>query len=109
MLRSRHQRLKTALTQGATLAFILATASSLATASGPAPTGEAAASQAPAVAPSGTPGTPNVKDPYLADWLRLTPDRKPAPLKAGVDFCLTMPANVVFCSSPNSVMDFLVA
>ncbi|NMV37634.1 hypothetical protein [Ralstonia insidiosa] len=86
MLRSRHQRLKTALTQGATLAFILATASSLATASGPAPTGEAAASQAPAVAPSGTPGTPNVKDPYLADWLRLTPDRKPAPLKAGVDY-----------------------
>lgn len=33
-----------------------------------------------------TPGTPNVQDPHLAAWLRLTPDRSPAPLKPGVDY-----------------------
>ena len=71
MLRSRHPRLKAALTQGATLAFILATASSQVMASGAAPTAEAGPSQAAAAAPSGTPGTPNVKDPFLAGWLRL--------------------------------------
>ena len=32
------------------------------------------------------PGHPNVRDPYLAQWLRLTPDRRPAPLQPGVDY-----------------------
>lgn len=33
-----------------------------------------------------TPGTPSVQDPYLAQWLRLTPERRPVPLKPGVDY-----------------------
>lgn len=51
-----------------------------------APESAPVAQPAPAENPSGTPGTPNVKDPYLAGWLRLTPDREPKPLKAGVDY-----------------------
>ena len=48
--------------------------------------------QTPAVAETGAvaaqaaPGTPNVQDAYLAAWLRLTPDRRPAALKPGVDY-----------------------
>ncbi len=37
-------------------------------------------------APAATPGTPNVQDPYLAQWLRLTPERRPVPQKPGVDY-----------------------
>ncbi len=44
-----------------------------------------------AAAPAGdkaTPGAagPEVKDPWLAEWLRLTPDRRPKPLVAGRDY-----------------------
>ncbi|GAA0497205.1 hypothetical protein [Pigmentiphaga daeguensis] len=46
----------------------------------------AAGPSAPPTTGQATPGTPNVKDRYLADWLRLTPERRPAPLKPGVDY-----------------------
>jgi len=32
------------------------------------------------------PGTHDVQDPYLAQWLRLTPERRPLPLVPGVDY-----------------------
>ncbi|WP_217482553.1 hypothetical protein [Sphingomonas sp. CL5.1] len=42
----------------------------------------------PAGAASATPGAPGpeIRDPWLAEWLRLTPDRRPRPLVAGRDY-----------------------
>ncbi|MBL3921525.1 hypothetical protein FH726_24130, partial [Bacteroides thetaiotaomicron] len=50
------------------------------------PAADAPATASASVAASGTPGTPAVADPYLAGWLRLTPERRPVPLKPGVDY-----------------------
>lgn len=41
--------------------------------------------QTPLAAPA-TPGTPKAQDPHVAAWLRLTPERRPVPLKPGVDY-----------------------
>jgi hypothetical protein len=38
------------------------------------------------VPPPGKPGEPQVSDPYLAAWLRLTPEMKPAPRVPGRDY-----------------------
>jgi len=32
------------------------------------------------------PGTPAVQDPYLSQWLRVTPERRPLPQEPGVDY-----------------------
>ncbi len=78
----RKQTLGVSLTATAVLAALTMTLAAHASAPDSAP---APAAATPAQ-PSGTPGTLNVKDPYLAGWLRLTPDREPKPLKAGVDY-----------------------
>ncbi|MGE8320091.1 MAG: hypothetical protein ACN6O3_15185 [Comamonas sp.] len=44
------------------------------------------AAAAPQPAGSFVPGTPDMKDPWLAKWLLATPDRRPKDLKAGVDY-----------------------
>lgn len=46
----------------------------------------APAAPAAAVDPDFVPGTPDIKDPWLAKWLAATPDRTPKDLKAGVDY-----------------------
>ncbi|MQR00844.1 LVIVD repeat-containing protein [Glaciimonas soli] len=46
----------------------------------------APAKDATASAVQATPGTPAVQDPYLAAWLRLTPERRPVALVPGVDY-----------------------
>lgn len=79
---STHRSLGSASLAGPALACLL-----LANATPPASAQPAPQKQvAPAASSSATPGTPNVQDPYLAQWLRLTPDRRPAPLQPGVDY-----------------------
>ncbi|RDU96713.1 hypothetical protein [Trinickia dinghuensis] len=92
MLRQHHRNLKTALAPTPALALIAAVAA-LALSAQTAAAADTAASAATLAAASETPadagvtpGEPHVKDPYLAGWLRLTPDRSPKPLKAGVDY-----------------------
>ncbi|WP_042338549.1 LVIVD repeat-containing protein [Paraburkholderia ferrariae] len=91
MLEQQHRYLKTKLAKGSALAFLVAAAATLAVGAQAAAADDAAASAAassPAAATGtpGTPGEPKVQDPYLAGWLRLTPDRSPKPLKPGVDY-----------------------
>ena len=50
------------------------------------PVQASAAAETTASATQMATGTPNVQDAYLAAWLRLTPDRRPAALKPGVDY-----------------------
>lgn len=95
MLRQQHRFIRTALAKGAALTYFAATAATLAIGAQPAAADDTAASAVStsattsattSAAPNATPGQPNVKDPYLAGWLRLTPDRSPKPLKPGVDY-----------------------
>ncbi|WP_245644027.1 LVIVD repeat-containing protein [Paraburkholderia oxyphila] len=97
VIRRRHHRrlrdlkdLKAALAKGSTLALIAAAAATFAASAQTASADEAAAAHTAAAASapqaSGTPGEPNVQDPWLAGWLRLTPERRPVPLKPGVDY-----------------------
>jgi hypothetical protein len=84
MLRKRN--LKSTLATGVLLTFVSAAACAATEATPAAAAPDSAASAGAASAVQVTPGTPTVKDPYLAQWLRLTPDRRPAPLKPGVDY-----------------------
>ncbi|WP_234819081.1 hypothetical protein [Cupriavidus metallidurans] len=94
MHHSQRRRRHTALTGGCALAVALMSTALLPLAARAAGAESApAAATTPAATPAATPnagqvtpGTPNVKDPYLAGWLRLTPDRRPTALKAGVDY-----------------------
>ncbi len=53
---------------------------------GPAFAQATSAKDAAAPTVQATPGTPAVQDPYLAAWLRLTPERRPVALVPGVDY-----------------------
>ncbi|GAB3627097.1 hypothetical protein PTE30175_03986 [Pandoraea terrae] len=79
MLRNRN--LRSVLATGSALSAILMT-----TWANVAPVQAAPAPDAAAPAVQATPEAPKVQDPYLAAWLRLTPDRRPAPLVPGVDY-----------------------
>ena len=76
MLRKRN--LKSTLATGVLLTFVSAAACAATEATPTAAAPDSAASAGAASAVQVTPGTPTVKDPYLAQWLRLTPDRRPA-------------------------------
>ncbi|HDR9583100.1 TPA: hypothetical protein QDC22_003043 [Burkholderia stabilis] len=86
MLRPRNRRTPRTGIAGPAAASILIAASALAAAAQPAADAPANASAPVTASAAGTPGTPTVADPYLAGWLRLTPDRRPVPLKPGVDY-----------------------
>lgn len=80
----RHRSLRKTMAAGSALTAIAAL--SMAFFANASEVQDTAAPAAQVSATQGVPGTPNVKDPYLAEWLRLTPDRRPIPLKPGVDY-----------------------
>lgn len=81
--RPGHQSLRAALLVAAITTALSAGAYAQAekSAASTAPAGAAAATATPTV-----PGTPDVADPWLAQWITVTPERRPVPLKAGVDY-----------------------